>query len=104
MSLLQLIPVDQKTLSEFCRQWKITKLELVGSFPSPGSEVTLVATFAPDASWSLLDHAHMEIDLGQIMDGKVDLVSRDVLDNMQNALTRSAILASINKLPIYGQG
>ena len=102
MSLLQLIPVDQKTLSEFCRQWKITKLELVGSFPAPGSEVTLVATFATDASWSLLDHAHMEIDLGQIVDRKVDLVSRDVLDNMQNALTRSAILASINKIPIYG--
>ena len=44
----------------------------------------------------------MEDDLGAIMDRKVDLVSRDVLDNMQNALTRSAILAGINKLPIYG--
>ena len=49
------------------------------SFPAPGSELTLV-----------------------VMDRKVDLVSREVLDNMQNALSRSAILASINKLPIYG--
>lgn len=102
MSTQQLIPVDQKALGEFCRQWSISKLELVGSFPAPGSEVTLVATFAPDARWSLLDHAHMEDDLSQIMERKVDLVSRDVLNNMQNALSRSAILASINKLPIYG--
>jgi predicted nucleotidyltransferase len=104
MSTQQLIPVDQETLSEFCLQWKITKLELAGSFPAPGSEVTLVATFAPDARWSLLDHAHMEDNMGEIMDRKVDLVSRDVLENMQNALSRSAILASIDKRPLYGPG
>jgi uncharacterized protein len=102
MSIQQLIPVDQKTLAEFCRQWKIAKLELVGSFPAPGSEVMLVATFASDARWSLLDHAQMERDLSEIMERKVDLVSSDALDDMRNALTRTAILANIVKPPIYG--
>lgn len=102
MSTQQLIPVDQKALDEFCQQWGITKLELVGSFPAPGSEVTVVATFAPDARRSLLDHAHMEGDLGEIMQRKVDLVSRSVVEAMPNALSRSAILANINRIPLYG--
>ena len=102
MGVTQLIPVDQLALGDFCRQWRIARLELVGSFPRPRNEVTLIATFAHDARWSLLDHVRMESELGEILERKVDLVSRRVIEAMPNVLRRSSILANINPIPLYG--
>lgn len=96
------IPYDQLAMQRFCCSWKIAKLEWVGSFPPPESEITVLATFEPGVRWSLLDHARMERELGDILARKVDLVSRSVVAAMPNALTRNAILANVNPQPLYG--
>jgi len=50
------LPRDQ--IVAFCRRWKITELALFGSVLrddfEPGSDIDFLATFAPDAAWSLL--------------------------------------------------
>jgi hypothetical protein len=61
------INVSQGRLSEFCHRWKIVALALFGSATrddfGPESDIDLLATFAPDAEWSLLDHMQMEMEL-----------------------------------------
>jgi predicted nucleotidyltransferase len=102
MAVMQLIPVDQAALEQFCQRWKIVQLELVGSFSPAASEITLVATFESGARRSLLDHVRMESELSDLLARKVDLVNRRVIEAMPNELSRSAILASINPVPVYG--
>jgi predicted nucleotidyltransferase len=102
MAVMQLIPVDQAALDQFCQRWKIVRLELAGSFSPSASEIMLLTTFESGARRSLLDHVRMERELGDIFGRKVDLVSRRVVEAMPNELRRSAILASINPVPVYG--
>ncbi|HXP83875.1 MAG TPA: nucleotidyltransferase domain-containing protein [Bryobacteraceae bacterium] len=96
MAITQRIPVDQALLAEFCRQWKIAKLELFGSGSLPGfgaaAEVGLLVTYCSDADWSLFDHEHMERELSELLGRKVELVSRRAIEASSNALLRSAIL------------
>jgi hypothetical protein len=103
MGVMQLIPVDQAALEQFCLRWKMARLELVGSFSPAASEIMLVATYDSGVRWSLLDHARMERELGDLLGRKVDLVSRRVVEAMPNALSRSAILANIHPIPLYGR-
>ena len=90
---LQLPAAD---IAEFCRRWHITRLEVFGSALRddfrPDSDVDFLATFAPEATWSLLDLDEMEEDLERLIGRKVDLVSRRGLERSQNWLRRRAIL------------
>ena len=86
------------TIAEFCRRWKIKELRLFGSALredfGPESDVDLLVTFAPDAQWSLLDHARMEEELSGHLGRKVDLVSRRAVERSPNWIRRKAILES----------
>lgn len=90
-------------LSAFCRRWRIARLEVFGSALRddfrPDSDVDFLVTFAPDASWSLLDLDEMEEDLARLIGRKVDLVSRRGVERSQNWLRRRAILGSAE--PVY---
>ena len=65
-------------LEEFCHRWKITELFLFGSALRDDfradSDIDLLACFAPDAEWSLLDHARMEKELKDHF-GEANLIS-----------------------------
>ena len=100
MAISQIIPIDP-AVDAFCRQWKIAKLELVGSFPGPKSDITLLVTFAPDAEWGLFEHVRIERELGALMGRKVELLSRRAVEESRNALTRNSILSRVNPTPIY---
>ena len=97
MALLQLIPVDEAALDQFCRQWKIAKLELFGSTlvdPSTARDVDLLVTFTVDAEWGLFEHVQIERELSALPGRKVHLITRRSVEASRNALRRSAILAS----------
>lgn len=103
MAVLQQIQIPDTVLSDFCCRWKIVKLQLLGPvFPALGSDVSLVATFAPDAEWSLLDHVQMEHELGERIGHKVDLLSRGTIDAMKNVYHRNAYIARIGAT-VYGR-
>lgn len=90
--------ISNNIISEFCRKWKIAELSLFGSALrddfTPESDIDLLARFAPDAQWSLLDHVQMETELEAILGRKVDLVSRRGIERSRNALRRKSILES----------
>jgi predicted nucleotidyltransferase len=97
------IPLDREKIAEFCQRWKITEFALFGSVLRDDfrqdSDVDVLATFAPDADWSLFDHIEMQEELSSLLGRKVDLVSRWAIERSDNWIRRKAILNTAE--PIY---
>ena len=97
------IKPDKSKITEFCKRWKIAELAFFGSVLRndfrTDSDVDVLATFAPDAEWSLMDHAAMQEDLSAILGRKVDLVSRRAVERSGNWVRRENILATAE--PVY---
>lgn len=85
-------------LSTFCHRWKISELALFGSALrddfATDSDIDLLATFAPDATWSLFDHVRMELELGEILGRRVDLVGRDAVEASHNPILQRETLGA----------
>lgn len=85
-------------LRRFCQRWRIEELCLFGSALredfGPASDVDLLATFSPTATWTLLDAIAMEQELAELLGRKVDLVTRRSVERAANSLLRREILSS----------
>jgi len=94
----RMIELPREMIVDFCRRWKITELALFGSALrddfKPDSDIDVLATFAPDAAWSLLDHAKMQDELRATLGRDVDLISRRGIERSRNPIRRKAILES----------
>ena len=81
--LEQLIPADR--IADLSRRWKITELALFGSVQrddfDADSDVDVLVSFDPAATWSLWDLTRMEDELATIIGRKVDLVEKEGLRN-----------------------
>ncbi len=90
------LPINE--LVAFCHDWHIAELAVFGSVLRddfrPDSDIDLLATFADDADWSLLDSVRMNQEIEALLQRPVDLVSRRALERSANSLRRNAILAS----------
>ena len=64
-----------------------------GGLP-PDSDVDVLVTFEPDASWGLLEQTTMESELAALLGRRVDLVSRRTVERSTNWIRRQAILES----------
>ena len=97
------IQAYESHIRAFCEKWRIVKLSLFGSVLrtdfSDASDIDALASFSPEADWSLLDHIQMEQELKALFGRDVDLVSRRGLEQSRNSLRRQAILESAE--PIY---
>lgn len=94
------LPVDlpYEALADYCRRWKIIKLELFGSILRddfrPDSDVDFLVTFDPAARLSLFDLVHAEDELSSIVGRSVDLVERGPIEESKNWIRRRSILES----------
>jgi uncharacterized protein len=97
------IDIPKNQIAEFCQRWKIVEFALFGSVLRedfrPDSDVDVLVTFAPDASWTLFDHVDMQDELRNLFGRRVDLVSRRGIEHSRNVRRRRAILDSAR--PIY---
>jgi len=93
------VELPRDAIADFCRRWKITELALFGSALRddfrPDSDVDMLVTFSPEASWSLLDHAQMQDELRSLLKRDIDLISRRGIERSQNWIRRKAILGSM---------
>jgi uncharacterized protein len=78
----------QTEIEQFCRRWRITELAAFGSVLrqdfGPESDIDLLATFEPDARWTLFDLVHMNDELSALLGRKVDLISRRGVEASRN--------------------
>src|SRR6266851_10352526 len=90
------IPIPYDKIEEFCRKWKITKLELFGSalrddFDNGGSDVDVMVTFAPGATPGLAFFG-LPDELEKIFGRPVDLSTRRSIEQSRNRFRKEAIL------------
>jgi predicted nucleotidyltransferase len=92
------IELPERQIADFCRRWKITEFALFGSVLrddfNAKSDVDVLVTFAPAATWTLLDHVTMQDQLKTIIGRDVDLVSRRGIERSRNSIRRQDILGS----------
>jgi len=92
------IQLPNEAIAAFCREWKIVELALFGSVLTDhfrsDSDIDVLAQFAPDNEWSLLDRVTMREELSEIFARKVDLVSREGIERSHNYIRRKAILGT----------
>ena len=97
------VQIPRDAIAAFCRRWHITELALFGSVLRddfrPDSDIDVLATFAPDAHWSLLEMARMQDEIAAIFGREVDLGERAWVERSENSIRKRAILDSL--VPIY---
>ena len=90
--------LSEGELAVFCQRWRIVELSLFGSALRADfrddSDIDLLATFAPEAGWSLIDHAAMEQELAALLGREVDLLTRRSVERSDNWIRRRNILES----------
>ena len=90
-------------IASFCRRWSIARLDVFGSALRddfrPDSDLDLVATYAPEARWSLLDRVRMKLELEDMLGREVDLLNRRALEKARSRARAAAILTQAE--PIY---
>lgn len=94
----QNLKISSDQIADFCRRWRISEFALFGSalredFNSQ-SDLDILATFTPEANWSLFDHVQMEQELAKLFDRKIDLFSKRAVEQSQNWIRRREILGT----------
>lgn len=93
-------PIDlpNEALAEYCRRWRITKLEVFGSVLrddfGPDSDIDFLVTFDPAARLSLFDLVDAQDELAALICRPVDLVEREPIERSRNWMRRRMILGS----------
>jgi hypothetical protein len=95
MSLTK-IKLPKTQITTFCRRWSINEFALFGSVLrddfSPDSDLDVLVTFAPEADWSLLDQVRMEQELADLLHRKIDLFTKQAVEQNHNWIRRREIL------------
>lgn len=90
------LPVDQ--ISEFCQRWKICEFSLFGSALwndfQDSSDVDVLVAFEPEMHPTLLDLKQMQDELKSIFGRKIELVTRESIEQSENYIRRQRILNS----------
>jgi predicted nucleotidyltransferase len=92
------VSLPRGPIIDFCRRWHISELAVFGSALrddfNPDSDLDILVAFAPEADWSLLDHVRMEQELAALLGRKIDLLSKQAVEQSHNWIRRKEILDS----------
>jgi predicted nucleotidyltransferase len=88
--------VSKEKIAEFCCRWKITEFALFGSVLRddfrPDSDIDVLVTYAPNASWRFYDLVSMREELEAMFGRPVDLVEKRLVECSENYIRRRHIL------------
>ena len=90
--------ISDGELAAFCQRWRIIELALFGSALREDfradSDIDLLATFALEAGWSLIDLIALERELAALLGREVDVLTRRSVERSDNWIIRRNILES----------
>jgi uncharacterized protein len=100
------IAIPEAEIAAFCKRWQVSELALFGSVLRDDfrldSDIYVLVTFKPVASYKLADLQTMEYELRTIFQRDVDLGERRAVEEDPNCIRRKAILNSAQV--IYAEG
>jgi hypothetical protein len=102
------LPMDK--IADFCRRWKIARLEVFGSVLRddfrPDSDLDFLFTPGPDferekvyGPWA---HNHMAEDLAALLGREVDLIEHADIERHRNWIRRKHILETAQTIYVEG--
>ena len=104
--VIERIFLPEEEIRQFCERWGITEFAVFGSALrddfSPESDLDVLVTFERDADWGLLDHVAMQLELQEISQREVDVVTRRAMERSHNWVRREEILSTAQV--IYSRG
>jgi uncharacterized protein len=90
------LEISKDKVADFCRRWEITEFALFGSALRndfrPDSDIDVLVTFAPDASWRFYDLVTMKEELEAIFGRSADLIEKRLVECSENYIRRKHIL------------
>lgn len=93
-----LIVIPEQQISDFSRKWGIREVALFGSTArgdfTNESDIDLMVQFHVDAHRTLTDMVKMTDELEQMFGRKVDLITKQSVENSPNYIRRNSILKS----------
>ena len=99
------LEIPSPGLESFCRKWRVRELSLFGSVLrddfTPESDIDVLVSFDPDATWSLWDLTEMRDDLTALIGRPVDLVERE---GLRNPFRRDKIMQSRKVIYVAREG
>ena len=86
-------------ITAFCTKWRIKELALFGSFLRDDfcpetSDIDVLVTFAPDYRWTFDDAMQMQDELETLFGRKVDIMSKQSIEQSINWIRKQEILNS----------
>ncbi|GET37825.1 nucleotidyltransferase family protein [Microseira wollei] len=86
-------------ITAFCTRWRIIELALFGSvlrsdFCPETSDIDVLVTFAPDYRWKFDDAMQMQEELETLFGRKVDILSKQSIEQSINWIRKQEILNS----------
>lgn len=92
----QLFPREK--LTDFCKAWKITQVDLFGSVLrddfSEASDIDLLVTFQEGQTPSFFRFVRMKRELEELLGRPVDIMTRPSIERSRNPLRKQEILGS----------
>ena len=92
------IDIPLEKIKAFCTRWKVIEFALFGSVLrddfSSDSDIDVMVKFDINAHPTFTTLEDMEIELETIFKRKVDLITREGIENSRNYLRRQEILTS----------
>ena len=91
------VAINSAKLFAVCQRYQVKELSLFGSAArgeiKPGSDLDLLVTFLPAAAIDLVDYASLMLELSELLERKVDLVSkRGLKPSIRDSVLRDARL------------
>ncbi len=92
------IDIPLEKIKDFCTRWKVIEFALFGSVLrddfNPDSDIDVMVRFDINSHPTFTSLEEMEIELETIFNRKVDLITREGIENSRNYLRRQEILTS----------
>jgi len=96
------LPHDPEALAAFCNRHRVEGFYVFGSAVRgdlrPDSDVDVMLAFGPETAPSLFDLGGMQQELEALFGRRVDLVTREAVELMQNPIRRANILAGAERV------
>ncbi len=97
-TVYQRLGLTSEQLTAFCNRHQVAELALFGSILRddfhPDSDIDILVTYQPQAQRGLLEKVVMKEELENLINRKVDLVSKKAIKNSRNWIRRQNILNS----------